>query len=142
MQQPKLSHWQAVLRLVKYIKGFPGQKLLLRNKLSQELEAFCDSDWAACPNTRMSVTGYMIKLRETLISWKSKKQHTVGQSSVEAEYRSMAGAIVQITWLLGVLKELDVNVLTPVKLHCDSKAAIQIAVNSIFHKRTKHIEID
>lgn len=45
----------------------------------------------------------------------------------------MAGAIAEITWLLGVLKELNVCVTTPVKLHCDSKAAIQIATSSIFH---------
>ena len=54
----------------------------------------------------------------------------------------MAAAVSEISWLLGVLKELNVNVIVPVKLHCDSKAAIQIGANPIFHERTKHIEID
>ncbi|WMV47062.1 hypothetical protein MTR67_040447 [Solanum verrucosum] len=142
MQQPKVSHWEAALRLVRYIKGSPGKGILLSSKRSLELEAFCDSDWAACPNTRKSVTGYMVKLGDSLISWKSKKQHTVSRSSAEAEYRSMAGAIAEIIWLVRVLKELNVVIITPVKLHCDSKIALQIAANPIFHKRTKHIEID
>ncbi|WMV12438.1 hypothetical protein MTR67_005823 [Solanum verrucosum] len=116
MQQPKRSHWEAAMRLVRYIKTNPGQGILLSNKKSLELEAFCDSDWAAYPNTR--------------------------RSSAEAEYRSMAGVVVEVIWLVGVLKELNVNVATPVKLHCDSKAALQIAANPIFHERTKHIEID
>ncbi|WMV39106.1 hypothetical protein MTR67_032491 [Solanum verrucosum] len=93
MQRPKLSHWETALRLVRYIKNCHGQGILLSSTKSLELEAFCDSDWAACPNTRRFVTGYMVKLEDSLISWKSKKQHTVSRSSAEAEYRSMAGAV-------------------------------------------------
>uniref|UniRef100_A0A3Q7J2E3 Reverse transcriptase Ty1/copia-type domain-containing protein n=1 Tax=Solanum lycopersicum TaxID=4081 RepID=A0A3Q7J2E3_SOLLC len=113
MQKPKVSHWEAALRLVRYIKGCPGQGILLSSEDSNEMEAFCDSDWASCPNTRRSVTGYVIKLGNSLISWKSKKQHTVSRSSAEAEYRSMAAAVSEISWLLGVLKELNVNVIVP-----------------------------
>ncbi|XP_015169043.1 uncharacterized protein [Solanum tuberosum] len=54
----------------------------------------------------------------------------------------MAVAVSEIIWLLGVLKELNVHMVTPVTLYCDNKAAIQIVANSIFHERTKYIEID
>lgn len=77
-----------------------------------------------------------------MVSWKSKKQHTVSRSSVEAEYKSMAGAVSEIIWLVGFLKDLKIDVKTLVKLCCDSKAAMQIASNPIFHERTKHIDID
>jgi len=44
--------------------------------------------------------------------------------------------------LAGLLKELGVSITMPIKVFSDSKAAIQIAANPIFHERTKHIEID
>ena len=45
MQKPKVSHWEAALRLVRYIKGCPGQGILLSSENNNEMEAFCDSDW-------------------------------------------------------------------------------------------------
>lgn len=106
------------------------------------MNVYCDSDWAACPNTRRSVTGYAVLLGNCLISWNSKKQHTVSRSSTEAEYRSMTAEIAEVTWITGLLAKLDFPIAIPIPLHCDNKAAIQIASNPIFHERTKHIEID
>ncbi|WMV10394.1 hypothetical protein MTR67_003779 [Solanum verrucosum] len=101
----------------------------------------CDSDWAACPNTRRSVTGYVIKLGACLISWKSKKQPTVSRRSAEAEYRSIVAAVAKVTWITGLLGELGCPVSIPIPLYCVNKAAIQIASNPIYHERTKHFEI-
>ncbi|XP_059302047.1 uncharacterized mitochondrial protein AtMg00810-like [Lycium ferocissimum] len=83
MQQPKRSHWEAALRVVKYVKNAPGLGILLGKDSVTNMTAYCDSDWASCPNTRRSVTGYVIQLGGYLVSWKSKK-HTVNRSSAEA----------------------------------------------------------
>ncbi|WMV27756.1 hypothetical protein MTR67_021141 [Solanum verrucosum] len=45
-------------------------------------------------------------------------------------------------WLLGMLKEVGAEVQLPVQVYSDSKAAIQIAANPVYHERTKHIETD
>lgn len=88
------------------------------------------------------MTGFVIQLGGSLISWKSKKQHTVSRSSAESEYRSMASVVSEVIWLVGLLQDIGVQVPTPIELYCDNKAAIQIASNPMFHERTKHIEID
>lgn len=56
MQQPREEHWHAALRVVRYLKGNPGQGILLRSDNDLKLYGWCDSDWAGCPLTRRSFT--------------------------------------------------------------------------------------
>jgi len=88
------------------------------------------------------VTGYLILLGSSPLSWKSKKQSTVSHSSSEEEYRAMAQAASEITWLVRLLEELGVSGLAPVQLNCDNQYALHIARNPVLRERTKHIEID
>jgi len=142
MQTPRAPHLHALTHLLRYLKGTAGQGLFLRASDRLTLTAFSDSDWASCPSTRRSVTGYAILFGSSLISWKSKKQHTVSKSSSEAEYRAMSHAASEITWLVRLLAELGVSSLKPVTLFCDNQSAIHIARNPVFHECTKHIEVD
>ena len=77
-----------------------------------------------------------------LVSWKSKKQSVVSQSSAESEYRAMAQSACVILWLHQLLVKVDIKTSVPIKLWCDNQATIHIASNLVFHERTKHIEID
>ncbi|XP_020272445.1 uncharacterized protein LOC109847624 [Asparagus officinalis] len=142
MQNPSQAHWDAVMRVLRYLKGNPGQGIYLRANASMTLEAYCDADWASCPISRRSLTAYFVFLGGSPISWKTKKQDTVSRSSAEAEYRAMASATSEIIWLKGLLRSLGIDHPSVVPLHCDSQAALHIANNPVFHERTKHIEID
>ncbi|XP_048489827.1 uncharacterized mitochondrial protein AtMg00810-like [Beta vulgaris subsp. vulgaris] len=92
MHAPRVDHWDAALRIVRYLKGNPGQGILLLASFNLSLSGWCDSDWASCPLTCRSLTGWIVFLGSSPISWKPKKQHIVSRSSVEVEYRSMAAA--------------------------------------------------
>ncbi|XP_022023931.1 uncharacterized mitochondrial protein AtMg00810-like [Helianthus annuus] len=142
MHSPTNAHFKIALRLLRYLKGSPGNGILFKKGASLDLRAFADSDWGKCVNSRKSVTGFCIFLGNSLISWKSKKQSTISRSSAEAEYRAMCAATCEILWLLNILKELKVDIKLPVSLFCDNTAVISIAANPVFHERTKHFEID
>ncbi|GKA16810.1 retrovirus-related pol polyprotein from transposon RE2 [Tanacetum coccineum] len=90
MQNPQIEHWEAAIRVVRYLKGSPGQGVILRNNCDLQLRGWCDTDWAGCPLTRRSLTGWLVYLGDSPISWKTKKQHIVSRFFAEAEYRSMA----------------------------------------------------
>ncbi|RVW71061.1 Retrovirus-related Pol polyprotein from transposon RE2 [Vitis vinifera] len=109
MQEPRIKHWEAALRVVRYLKGTPGQGILLRADSDLSLQGWCDSDWAACPVTRRSLSGWLVFLGQSPISWKTKKQHTVSRSSAEAEYRAMAAVTCELKWLKGLLLSLGVH---------------------------------
>ncbi|KAL0444318.1 UNVERIFIED_CONTAM: putative mitochondrial protein [Sesamum latifolium] len=142
MNSPRDAHWEAALRVLRYLKGHPGQGILLRHDSALHLNAYCDSNWASCPLTRRFLTGYFIFLGNSPISWKAKKQPTFSRSSAEAEYRSMVVASCELTWLKSLLSSLGVSHSQPMRLFFDSQAALHIATNSVFHERTKYIEVD
>ncbi|KAL8097768.1 hypothetical protein AgCh_030767 [Apium graveolens] len=142
MHSPCDPHLQALHHVLHYVHSTAGQGILLQGSSQLTLQAFSDSDWASCPNTRRSVTGYLVLLGNSPISWKSKKQSTVSRSSSEAEYRTMAAVASEITWLVRLPAELGITDLKPVKLRCDNQYALHIARNPVFHERIKHIEID
>ncbi|KOM28000.1 hypothetical protein LR48_Vigan477s002700 [Vigna angularis] len=142
MQNPHVDHWNAVLRILRYIKGSPGQGLLYENKGNTRIEGYCDADWAGSPIDRRSTTGYCVLLGGNLVSWKSKKQNVVARSSAEAEYRSMALTTCELVWIRQLLQELKFCENEQMKLYCDNQAALHISSNPVFHERTKHIEID
>ena len=53
----------------------------------------------------------------------------------------MATVTSELVWLLALLRTFDLNHNHPASLYCDSKAALYIATNPVFHERTKHIEV-
>ncbi|XP_019447244.1 PREDICTED: uncharacterized protein LOC109350465 [Lupinus angustifolius] len=142
LSSPTSSHFQAATRTLKYLKGSPGQGIFFPSNNTPILKGYSDSDWAACQDIKRSVIDWCFFLGNALISWKSKKQNTVSRSSSEAEYRDLAMAACEAQWLLFLLQDLCIPHTTQVTLFCDNKSALHIAANSVFHERTKHIEID
>ncbi|XP_031265002.1 uncharacterized protein LOC116123359 [Pistacia vera] len=142
MHKPRRSHIDATMKVIRYIKLNLGSGLLFSSSSKLELQAFCDSDCASCLMSRRSTTGFCVFLGNSLVSWKSKKKKTVSKSSAEAEYRSMAQLSCELSWIIGLFGDLDVDSLTPTSMYYNNTAVIHILANPVFHERTKHIEID
>lgn len=95
MHDPRESHLTALKRILRYVRGTMELGLHIRTSSSHDLVAYSDADWARCPDTRKSTSGYAVFLGDNLVSWSSKRQQTVSRSSTEAEYRAVANAIAE-----------------------------------------------
>ncbi|KAJ0454688.1 putative RNA-directed DNA polymerase [Helianthus annuus] len=96
MHAPCLDHWHALKRILRYVKGTSSFGITLGPSRVTSLVAYTDADWAGCPDTRRSTSGYCVYLGDNLISWSSKRQATVSRSSAEAEYRGVANVVAEI----------------------------------------------
>ena len=142
MSAPKMPHLQAAYKVLKYLKKTPGQGLFLSIESKLQLKCFYDADWAACIDTRRYVSCFCIFLDESLISWKCKKQQVVSRSFAKSEYMAIASVTNEIVWLIALLDTFGFQHKQPAALFCDSKAALYIVANLVYHERTKHIEVD
>ncbi|XP_021717909.1 uncharacterized protein LOC110685690 [Chenopodium quinoa] len=142
MQIPRSSHMQALIHTLNYMASTTGRGIIFKGGLDLKLQAFSYSNWAAFVDSRRSITGYIMMLGSSPISWKSQKQATVSKSSSEAKYKAMAVAASKVTWLVRLLGDLGITNLKPITRHCDNLYALHIARNPVFHERTKHINID
>ncbi|XP_020270978.1 uncharacterized protein LOC109846165 [Asparagus officinalis] len=142
MQKPCSSHLAAVKRIFRYVKGTLSLGLRFSKDDSLQIRAFSDVDWAGCPDSQRSTTGYVVFLGQNLLSWGSKKQSTISRSSAEAEYRALASTTTEVLWFLHMLRFLRVDLSNPPLLLYDNISAIHMSKNSVFHSRTKNIGID
>jgi len=136
------THQHVVVQILIYIKGSPRVRIFLSTTSKIHLKGCSDCDWASCIDIKRSITGYATYIGDSLISWKSKKQVTVSRCSSKAEYKALASVICELQWLTYLLEDFKVDFQQSATLYCDNKSALRIAVNPMFHERTKHIEID
>ena len=142
MHLPQTQHMEAVVRILRYLKGTSDRGVFFGKNHHLDLVAYTDVDWADDRDSRKSTSGYFTLVGGNLLTWRSKKQKVVALSSAEAEFRGVAKGITEILWLRKLLYELDFPPTGACKLFCDNKEAIDISENTVQHDRTKQVEVD
>lgn len=138
MHSPTSSDWQAVKRILRYLT----YGISFQSSLDMSLTCYTDADWAGCPDDRCGTGGFCIFLGPNLVSWTSSKQKVVSRSSTESEYRALATATSELSWIESLLGEINAPLSSPPLLLCDNLSTTYLAANPVLHARTKHIEID
>ncbi|XP_042503897.1 uncharacterized mitochondrial protein AtMg00810-like [Macadamia integrifolia] len=96
MHDPHLTHMEAVLRILRYLKSSPGRGIFFSPLNHLRVEAFIDADWVGSPNDRRSTTSYCTFISGNLVTWQSKKQALVAHSSAKEEFHTMAHGICEL----------------------------------------------
>jgi hypothetical protein len=142
MHAPTDLHFNLLKRILRYIKGTLSHGLHLSKASSCDLLIYSYVDWAGCPDTRRSTSGYCTYLGGNLVSWSSKWQNTVSKLSAEPEYRGVANVVTESCWLRQLLQELGISSQRATIVFCDNVNASYMSSNPVHQKWTKHIEID
>lgn len=90
MHAPIIDYLSAVQKILKYLKGSPGQGILYKSHRHIKAEAYTDADWAGSKTYRKSTTGYCTMIFGNNVSSKSKKQAVTAKLRAEAEYWAVA----------------------------------------------------
>jgi hypothetical protein len=142
MHDPREPHLSLMKRVLCYVKGTLDAGFHIGTSSPTMITAYSDADWAGCPDSRRSTSGFCVYLGHNLVSWSSKRQTTVSRSSAEAEYRAVAHAVAECCWLRQLLQELHLSIPSATVVYCDNVSAISMTSNPVHHRRMKHIKID
>ena len=143
MTAPTQSDLDACVRVFKYLAGTQHHGLIFGRNSAEEItvSAYADADWGSDKSDRKSITGWIGMINGDPVSWASKKQRVVAQSTCEAELYAQAAAMNECKWLEGLLCELGIKVSTAPIIYGDNQGTQALSINDIKSERTKHIDI-
>jgi len=138
---PSPEHLRLTKYVLSYLLGTVDMRLCYDGAEGEGLFGYSDSSLGDHTDDRHSTSGYVFLLANGAISWSSRKQKTIAQNTTEAEYMGMTDAANQAIWYRGFLSELGYSVDNPIPIHGDNKGAIDLALNPVTGRRSKHIDI-
>ena len=94
--EPMKEHWNAVKRIMRFLKGTHNFGLLYKKSNSSSCIGFSDSDWAGDLDDQRLTSGYIFQVDGTAVSW---KQSCVSLSTAQAEYIALSQAAQEAIWL-------------------------------------------
>lgn len=145
---PTKFHLQAAKHVLRYLKGTLDHGIVYgldpdnsNNGQDLQIEGYTDSDWGQDKDNRRSTSGFVFTMNGGAISWRSKLQQVVAQSTMEAEYMALAYAARETLWLRSLIKEYFPLKIDRIPISIDNKAAVDLANDQILTDRSKHISI-
>lgn len=136
------EHWTHLKNVLRYVKLTENYVLRYTKSSNNTLKliSYVDADFANCPLDRKSMTGFVLKINNNVIGWKTKKQNVVALSSCEAEYVALSHCVTDSLFVIHMLSEMLCINLYPVCVYEDNKSCIRVA-STLETKRSKHVDV-
>ena len=139
-QNPGAAHWEGVKRVLRYVSGTVGDGLLYKRGAQVEVWGYSDAGHAGCQETSKGRSGYVFLSAGAAISWRSSMMKLVTHSSCESEYVGLSEAGNEVVYLHQLQGEMKIGK-ESVLLLGDNESSLKLAMNPVFHQRSKHIRI-
>jgi hypothetical protein len=142
-------HLMAAKHLLRYLNGTKELGLVYSKQgnqgpvdMSNLLWGYVDSDWAGCPDSRRSTSGYVLMLNGAAVSWKSKRQSVVALSSAEAEFVAASAMVKEVIYIRKFLDNLGFSQTKPTVIYEDNRTCVAWSEGSVGGSdRAKHIDL-
>ena len=144
MAAPTDQHWAAALGVLRYLSATSTLGIVFGGEhcSPSKPEGFADADYAGCPDTRRSTSGYVFVLHGGAVAWKSKRQACVTTSTAEAEYVAAVPMVQEALWLRQLQSDLQLGSRKEcMQLYTDNSATLRILHNPVQTRQAKHIDI-
>ncbi|KAE9323261.1 hypothetical protein PF008_g17414 [Phytophthora fragariae] len=141
LENPGEKHWDAGIKVVRYLLKTKDVRIVYDGLLGTQLEAYSDADWAGNRDDRRSVSGMLLMLCGAPVVWRSTFQKTVALSSTEAEYMALSDCVKECIWMRRLLKDIGAEQVGATVIYEDNQGAMALAKNVGYQARTKHINI-
>lgn len=139
-QNPGAEHWEGVKRVVRYVGATAGDGLMFRRGAQIAVWGYSDAGHAGDHETSRGRHGYVFLSAGAAVSWRSSMMKLVTHSSCESEYVGLSEAGNEAVHLRQLQGELGIGE-GSVVIMGDNESSIKLALNPVFHRRSKHIQI-
>ena len=139
-QNPGSAHWEGVKRVLRYVSGTISDGLMYKRGAQVEVCGYSDVGHAGDKETSRGRTGYVFLSAGAAISWRSSMMKLVTHSSCESEYVGLSEAGNEAVYLQQLQGEMCIGK-SSVLLLGDNESSLKLAMNPVFHQRSKHIRI-
>ncbi|XP_074300550.1 secreted RxLR effector protein 161-like [Silene latifolia] len=140
MKNPSTLHWQAINRVLRYLKATKNYGLTYVGYPSV-LEGYSYASWINNVEDHSSTSGWVFLLGGGAISWASKKQTCISNSTMESEFIALATAGKKAEWLGNLIYEIPLwpKPISPIVIHCDSAATLAKAYSQIYNGKSRQL---
>ncbi|GKE73085.1 hypothetical protein Tco_1535126, partial [Tanacetum coccineum] len=131
---PSTQHWQAIQRVLKYLRKTMNYSLTYTGYPSV-LKGYTDASWISNTEDNSSTNGWVFLLGGGVISWASKKQTCITSSTMESKFVALATAGKEAEWLRNLILEIPLwsKPIAPISIHCDSAATLAKGYSKMYN---------
>ena len=139
---PSFEHWKAIFRVLAYLKGTINYGLSYKG-YPAVIEGYSDATWNNVESKSKSTTGWIFTLGGAAVSWASKKQTCISDSTMLSELIALADACKEAEWLRNLLVEIPLwkKPSPAVLINCDNQATIYNVSNKTYNGKSRHVSL-